>query len=154
LYAFLDKIFNPNGFIRKKDTYYLQAEECICFFSIGKSQFGGRYDHVMGCFLRELHPKEGDFPKFYKSDLKFSLRELSNKDKVKKIFDFENQDFSGSQRELIIEDLIINKAIPFLKDVSSIQGIKNSVKKYKDLRYSITGELMDALGIPYPKPKE
>ncbi len=31
LYSFLDKLFTPRGYIRKKDTYYLNTPECIIF---------------------------------------------------------------------------------------------------------------------------
>ena len=60
LYIFLDELFMPHGFFRKKDTYYFSSDECICFFSIGKSSLGGHYDHVMGCFLKELMKQKKD----------------------------------------------------------------------------------------------
>jgi hypothetical protein len=53
LYIFLDDLFKPQGFVRKKDTYYKSTLDCIVFFSIGKSEFGGRYESVMGSFYKK-----------------------------------------------------------------------------------------------------
>jgi hypothetical protein len=36
LYRFIDTIMIPHGYVRKKDTWYLHSEECICFLSVGK----------------------------------------------------------------------------------------------------------------------
>ncbi len=148
LYSFLDALFKPYGFKRKKDTYYLHSPETICFFSIGKSQFGGNFEHVMGCFLREIHPDIEEFPKYNKSDLKFSLRELADTELVKNVFDFEKRSFNDTQRETKIEELIINYAIPFLQDVSTVNGIRDSLVKYEKLQYWLTGRLTNYLNIP------
>lgn len=147
LYSFLDKLLKPHGFVKNKDTYYLDSKECICFLSIGKSPFGGHYDHVLGGFVKEINEEKGNFPKFNKSHLKYSLRELANPDIVKEVFDLENNKFVNNERELIIEDLIVNYAIPFLKDISSKSGIKNALNKYENLQYSTTLKLKKHLGI-------
>jgi len=113
LYTFLGKLFIPHGFCRKKDTYYLSTDECICFFSIGKSSLGGNYDHMMGCFLKELMIDKDDFPKYNMNHLKFSLRELANRKIVKQVFDFENHAYKNEEREKVIKDLIEKKTLPF-----------------------------------------
>lgn len=152
LYTLLDTLFLPYGFIRMKDTYYYSTDECICFFSIGKSQLGaGRYDHVMGCFFKAIMNKKEDFPVYYKNHLKYSLRELANMKLVKQVFDFENHTYKGNEREKIIERLIEKKAIPFLKKISTKDGILEAVDEYKDLKYRITGDLAEYLNIAYPE---
>src|SRR2546421_6897983 len=98
LYEFLDRLFEAKGFIRKKDTYYLDAPESICFFSIGKSELGGKFDHVMGCFLKSVLKEGEKFPKYNKSHLKFSLRGLADPELVKRAFDFEHSTFKGKER--------------------------------------------------------
>lgn len=150
LYIFLDKLFIPHGYCRKKDTYYFSTIDCICFFSIGKSSLGGHYDHLMGCFLKELMIDKDNFPKYNMNHLKFSLRELANRKIVKEVFDFENYMYKNDEREKIIERLIEKKALPFLKEISTKSGILNAVNKYKDLKYRMKGELGTYLNIPYP----
>ena len=150
LYIFLDKLFFPQGFCRKKDTYYFTTDECICFFSIGKSSLGGHYDHVMGCFLKKLMINEDNFPKYNMNHLKFSLRELANRKIVKQVFDFENHEYKNDEREKVIKNLIEKKALPFLKEISTQKGILDAVEKYKDLKYWMKGDLGSYLNIPYP----
>jgi len=151
LFDFLDKLFIPEGFYRKKDTYYFSTDECICFFSIGKSPFGGYYDHVMGCFLKVLMETKEEFPAFNKNHLKYSLRELANKNLVKQVLNFEKHTYKENEREKILERLIKSKALPFLKEVSTKKGILEAVEKYKDLKYLIKGDLADFLKIKYPE---
>jgi len=151
LFTLLDNLLKPHGFIRKKDTWYLHTPECICFFSIGKSQFGGHYDHVMGCFLKEIHDDLEEYPKYYKNDLKYGLDDLADKQTVKEVLDFQNSKFVQNQREIILKDLIENHAVPFLKDISSKEGIKDSIKKYKGLFNRTKGRLIENLGISLQK---
>ena len=150
LYIFLDKIFVAHGFCRKKDTFYFSTDECICFFTIVKSSLSGHYDHVMGCFFKEIMIDKDDFPKYYKNHLKFSLTHLANRNIVKQVFDFENHSYKYDEREKIIKKLIEEKALPFLKDISTKEGILKAVDKYKDLVHYIIGDLITHLGIPYP----
>lgn len=147
LYNLIDSLLKPKGFVRKKDTYYLHTSECLCFFSIGKSPFGGHYDHVMGCFLREILKLKDEFPKYYKNHLKFNIADIASKEIVKRAFDLENKEFVKDEREIIIKDLIKNCVIPFLSDVSSVKGIMKALKKYKDLKYYVVSDLQDYLGI-------
>ena len=151
LYKLLDQIFEFYGYIRKKDTYYIYTAECICFFSIGKSSLGGHYDHVMGCFLKEIIKEKEEFPMYNKNHLKYSLRELADKALVKRIFDLEDKSFMDEQRERIIRELIEKKAIEFLNDVSSKAGIIRAVSKYRDLIYYIKGDLFTHLNLSLPE---
>jgi len=145
LYHFLDNVFKGHGYVRKKDTYYIHSKECICFFHITKSSFGGQYDHFMGCFLNEINKEKGNFPAYNKCHLRYSLRELADKELVKKAFDLENKEFSNHQREDVITGLINNLAVKFLEDVSTKDGIIKAINKYEDLIYRIKGDLFTHL---------
>jgi hypothetical protein len=145
LFTFLDNLLKPHGFIKKKTTWYLNTPECICFFHIEKSSFGGHYDHVMGCFLKEIHDEIDDFPKYFQNDLKYSLSDLADKDLVVEVLDFENKKFIQNEREDILKDLVENHAVPFLKDISSKEGIIDSIKKYKGLFNRTKGRLIENL---------
>lgn len=147
LYNLIDNILKPKGFVRKKDTYYLHTSECICFFSIGKSPYGGHYDHVMGCFLKAIIKVKDEFPKYYKNHLKFNIADIAGKEIVKKAFELENKEFVKDEREIVIKDLIENYVIPFLNDVSSVKGILKAIEKYENLKYYVVSDLQDYLGI-------
>jgi hypothetical protein len=149
LYKFLDSIFIPNGYIRKKDTYYKHTEECICYFTIGKSPFGGRYDHAMGGFYKPIYEGGSDFPPYHKDHLRYSLEFLTNKEMVRNIFDLEKNDFKENEREHLIRELIELYVLPFLDDISSREGIKRAVDKYDRLKHIMQYPLMLALGISF-----
>lgn len=129
LFALLDSILKREGFKRKNDTYYLNTKDCICFFTINKSRYHDKdfYDHVMGCFVKDLQIEKTEFPKFYTSHLKYTLDEFVKYEEVKKIFRLSNDVYKKNEREKAITDLIINFALPFLKDVGSKKVLDNLI---------------------------
>lgn len=150
LYNLIDSLLKPHNYVRKKDTWYLHTTECICFLSIVKSKFSGAYDHVMGCFLKELYKGKEEFPKYFKNHLKFGIDNFVDKEQVKRVFDLENTEFTGNEREEIIRGYIEKYVIPFLNDVSSKHNIKKAVEKYKDLIYWLDGDLRIKLKLRMP----
>jgi len=145
LFNFIDSILEKEGFIKKKDTWYKSYDECICFFSMGKSPYGGYYEHVMGGFLKELNNSGNEFPAYYKSDLKYTLENLADKELIKRTFDLENGEFTEMEREFVINELMEIYVIPFLKDISSKDFIKEALNKYKGLNNRITLKAKEAL---------
>ena len=148
LFELIDNILKPLGYVKKKDTWYLHAADCICYFNSEKSIYGGgEYGHVMGCFLKEIYEGNDEFPKYYEDNLRYSLSDMMNRDLVQKAFDLECRDFANNERELIITDLIENYAVPFLNDISTKAGIINAVKKYKGLNKRMDLKIKKALAM-------
>ena len=67
------------------------------------------------------------------------------KDRARDLFDLKSGNYSKEERETEIKSVLITYVLPFLNDVSSEKGIITAIKKYKDLRYYIDGELGDYL---------
>lgn len=147
LYDFIDKIIKPLGFIRKKNTWYLHTSDCICFLVIEKSPYGGYYEDLLGCFLKEIYDEWDEFPKYYKNNLKYGISDLTKEEIVRKAFDLEKEKFDDDEREMLIKDLIENYAILFLNDVSTKEGIKHAVQKYKGLKNRMDLKIKKALSI-------
>lgn len=148
LYNLIDSVLKPFKFIKKKETWYRHTDDCICYFTCGKSPYGGgEYGHAMGCFLKEIYEGKDEFPKYYKDNLRYSLSDMANKDVVEKVFNLEGRNFVNNERELIITDLITNHAVPFLNDVSTKEGIINAVDKYKGLKNRMDLKIKKALSI-------
>lgn len=148
LYGFIDSIMKQKGFMKKKDTWYLHTDECICFLNIGKSPYGGYYGDVIGCFLKEIYQDECEFPSYYKCNLKYYLENLTGeRDLVNQVLDLENKSFTKNEREIVLKDLIENYALPFLEEISTKQGIKNASKKYKGLTNRMNMDIKKALSI-------
>jgi hypothetical protein len=146
LVTLIDKLLAPNGYIRKKDTWYLNTSECICFFHLAKSPFRGYYEHVIGAFLKEIMEVPSDFPSFNKSHLKYAAGDIIDEKLVEESFDLENRN-TGMDREIKIEKIITDVVIPFVIDVSSKESIKNALKKYPELIYQTKVQLREHLKI-------
>ena len=146
LISYIDSNILPHGFVRKKDTYYRHTEECICFFHIEKSTFGGRYDNSIGCFLKEINDVKEKYPAYYKCNLKYSLRQLFDKKIVHEAFDLENKMYTNHQREDLLENFI-KGAVIFLDDISTKAGISKAMLKYEDLVHYMDGDLYSHLKI-------
>ena len=147
LFGFMDTLLKPQGYLRKKDTYYLVTSECICFFCIIKSDFGGYYEDLMGCFVKGVYDGKDEFPKYYKNNLKYVLNYFVDSNLVKEVFDLENKTYVANEREFLIKELIEMYVIPFLKDISTKEGIRAAIHKYKELKYYMDYDLRSALGI-------
>lgn len=148
LYNYLDGIFCALGYVRKRNTWYFLTEECICFFVIEKSDYSGSFGDAFGCFVKELPISSGkEFPEYYKSHLRISLSFFVDNEIAEKIFDLENQEFKNHERETVIHDLIVKHTLPFLKTISTKQGIKDVSEEYAQLKYYMYAALREAIGI-------
>jgi hypothetical protein len=149
LIKLIDSLLTSHGFIKKKDTWYNNTKDCICFFSFGKSDLGGgQYNHVFGSFLKELHVDLDEFPKFNMNDLKYNLHEFYGKTAVTEVFNLENRAFVNDEREQLISKYMEQAAIPFLKKVSTKDGILKALKDHPDLKFFCKVRLKEHFGIP------
>jgi hypothetical protein len=145
LFEVVDFVLKPVGYTRKAETWYFHSAECIVFLSLGKSPFAGRYENLLGCFVKKIYKEETQFPKYYKKNLGYSIEEFIGQEKVRKVFDLENKSYQANEREKEIEEILRKYVIPFLNAVSRINGIIAAIKKYKNLRYYIDGDLSEYL---------
>lgn len=140
LLSLIDNILKPLGYVKKKDTWYLHTEECILFFTIDKSPYGGQYGEGFGCFLKELEItwNNKETPPYYKSHLRISLLFFVGNEIVYPLFDLENNSFTNDEREKAIVELVEKYAIPFLNGIQSKEGILETYKKDPGLKITCT----------------
>lgn len=150
LIDFIDAILNKHGFVKKKDTWYKHTEDCICFFTMGKSPYGGYYDHAFGFFLKDINKTGKEFPIFYKCDLKINLQFFADYELVKRVLNLENREFKAVEREFLITEMFDLYVIPFLNDVGSKDGVKAAMNKYNNLIYYLKGDAMRYLKLDHP----
>jgi len=150
LYGFIDTIMKPHGFVRKKETYYLHTEDCICYLVVEKSPYSGKYGLAMGCFYKKLLDATDKFPDYGRDNLRMSVSALADRDTVQRVFDLEDNEFIKSERETQIAYLIEKCFLPFLNEVNTKEGIVAAIKKYEGHRYQLMADLAvkRALGIP------
>ena len=143
----INNFLKPLGFTKKGNTWYLDTDECICFFYFGKNYLG-KIDHLMGCFLKEIMEEKNKFPKYHSCHLRYILDFFDKTQNTQNtILNLENKDFD-SEREEKFDDLMINNAIPFLLLISSKIGIKKAVKKYPKTKLYMFIPIKKAIGIP------
>jgi Domain of unknown function (DUF4304) len=147
LYKFVDSLLSPEGFIRKKETYYLNYPEFIVFFVLLKSEWGGQYGSAMGCMYKELLKEKTEFPRFTKGHIRYSPSHFVDEDLLKRVFDLENNEFKGEERELLIKEIIELYVLPFLKEISTVEGLKMAMDKYEDLHHYARVSIKDALDL-------
>ena len=147
----IDTLLSKEGYIKKKDTWYKHTDECICFFSIGKSPYSGYYDHAFGFFLKDLNTTGHEYPAYYKCDLKIGLEFLADKELVRRVLDIENREFKNTEREFIISELFELYVVPFLTDVSSKESIKLAMSKYENLIHHLNMDARKRLKLKMPK---
>ncbi len=150
LFDLVDELLKKEGFVKKKGTWYRHSQECICFFYLHKCPYGGYYEHVFGFFIKQLNHTGKEYPVFYKCNLKISLDEFADKELVMRVFNLENQEFINKEREFLITEFFELYILPFLKEVSSSEGIISVMSKYKDLIYYVDGEAMEYLKLKHP----
>ncbi len=151
MYEFVDKLLIPEGYIRKKETYYKNNKETITIFVLDKSEFSGKFENLVGCFFKSMMEGRNQYPKYYQNNLKFTLQNIVTKSLlVDKVFDLDNNSFDKNEREKYINDLIIKYGLPFLDLISSSDGIIEAVKKYENLFYTIDVKLRKKLKLKSP----
>ncbi len=151
MYAFFDQILSPHGLVRYKDTWYQDTGECIVFFCVGKDRSAGRYGDQMGSFLKKIMEEQREYPPYFKAPLRFGLDEFVDRGLVTRVFDLKNDEFKNDEREHLMKEFVELYVLPFLKDVSTPAGIKESMTKYPVLTHSTYLTLKSALGIPLPE---
>ena len=109
------------------------------FFTLQKSPYGGYYENLMGCFLKELNTTGKEYPAFNKNDLGYCIENFVDKELVRSVFDLKNCEFEEYQREFYINEFFELYVLPFLNDVSTKEGIKQAITKYEDLIYYVKG---------------
>lgn len=62
LIRILDGLLMPHGFVRKKDNWYLDNEECVAVIGLGKSFYGGQFSVGIDMLLKKLRPDLLPFP--------------------------------------------------------------------------------------------
>ena len=147
----IDTLLSKEGYIKKKDTWYKHTDECICFFSIGKSPYGGYYDHAFGFSLKGLNTTGQEYPAYYKCHLKIGLEFFADKELVRRVLDIENGEFKNTEREFIISELFQLYLLPFLNEVSSQESIKLAMSKYDNLIHYLNMDARKLLKLKMPK---
>jgi hypothetical protein len=151
LTTFITSVLSPFGFVRNKDNWYFITDECICMFHCSKSIFRGKYEPTLAGYYKKVCLPDEDFPVYYKANVRYATNDLTSKDPnsevMEKAFNLLDTQFKGLEREDLIRAMLEDHVVPFLKMISTGEGIKKASRKYKNLKYRIDIETREALSI-------
>jgi len=114
------------GFRKKSGSWYLDKVDSILVVNLQKSNYGEQFYVNLAVWLRALGSDV--FPKEHKCHIRIRLASLVGEE-VTKCFDAQDSTFTDGARARLIRSLMEEHAIPFLRDCSSIKGIRRCLKE-------------------------
>ena len=121
---FLDNIFQPNGFKKKANSWYLENEVLIKKIEVQKSSYGNTYYLNYGFILKKMELENLNMHVFYG----LSSSDSKENQKIKKLLDFENN-ILDEQRQKELGKLVEINMLKKLIDINSEKDIVSELKK-------------------------
>lgn len=148
LVTLLSSLLEPHGFVRVKDDWYLDNNECVSVVGLGKSLYGGQYSISIAILLKQLSPSLLPYPPFhlchFRQNIKFVV---PASDELVISLNLENN-LLPTDRVRIITDSVANYATPFLQSLSKGEIIALEIKNNDNFSPYCRVELKEFLGIP------
>ncbi len=121
----VDRVLNPYGFKRRKNTWYLDAPEIIAVVDLQKSRWGQQFFINLAFYLKSLGSER--FPKENHCHARVRLSALldtAERAKFDQALDLEDTSFSQSQREEVIETALRRSGLPLLQAGRSLDALR------------------------------
>ena len=128
----LDSLLIPRAFIRVKDDWYCDNQECVSVIGLGKSLYGGQFSISIAFLLKELSPSLLPHPPFYLCHFRQAGQFIvPNPKELKEALDLESG-ISTTNRFSVITAAILQYAVPTISRLNSKQVIANEIKTNED----------------------
>jgi hypothetical protein len=128
----LDSILLPFAFIRTKDDWYLDNQECITVIGLGKSLYGGQFSISIALLLKELNPELLPYPPFYLCNFRQGIQFIvPNQSELKAALNLENN-LPATDRANIISIAVNSFALPFILHLNTGRLIAHEIKSNKN----------------------
>lgn len=125
LFRTIDIILKNEGFVRKSDSWYRDAEDAILVCNLQKSQYGEQYYVNLAVWLKALG--EAAFPKENSCHIRVRLNALSPDD-AKNLFDLERSEIADSDREQGVSRVFKQFGLPLFARCSSHRDLENLIE--------------------------
>ncbi|KIC94982.1 DUF4304 domain-containing protein [Flavihumibacter solisilvae] len=147
LIKIISETLGDEGFKKIKSMWYLESEECFAILELEKSPWGGQFSILLDVIVKQLdnsnvpEPINGNF-------ISWELGQYQvDREIVKKNFDLEDDSIPLFERKAFIQEILKYRAMPFLKKVSTIEGIKHEIINNKMIRHHTMPKLWDFLNL-------
>lgn len=128
----LDELLIPRHFVRVKDNWYLDNQECVSVIGLDKSLYGGQFSISTALLLKELAPELLPHPPFHLCNFRMNIKFISpNWNELQTSLNLEN-DLLPANRKHIITTAITLFALPFITSLNSKQSIAHEYKINED----------------------
>lgn len=128
----LDSLLIPRAFIRVRDDWYCDNQECVSVIGLGKSLYGGQFSISIAFLLKELNPRLLPYPPYHLCHFRQASQFIvPNPDELKEALDLESS-VSTTDRVNVITASILQHAVPTISRLNSKQVIANEIKTNED----------------------
>lgn len=144
---FITTTLKPYGFKKRSNIWYLETEECISALALNKSSWSNQFYLDVLLVVKAL--SKGTILKSSSDgEIMWRIDELfEEKRELNEYLDFENVDILSQLRETVLNNALINQALPFLQKLTTVDGIKDMVNKYPKFKYCISDRLWNYLNL-------
>jgi hypothetical protein len=144
---FISSSLKPYGFKKRKNTWYFETDESISTLALTKSSWSNQF--YLDIFLIVKALLKGDIIKNSTGgEIMWRIDELyENKNELNDNLNFDDINIHPKQREIIIKEALLNRGLPFLQGLTSINGIKDLIIKYPKFKYCISDRLWRYLNL-------
>jgi hypothetical protein len=128
LIRLLDSLLVPHAFVRMKDDWYLDNQECVSVIGLSKSLYGGQFYISIAFLLKELSPELLPCPPFHFCHFRQASQFIVPDQQVMKAaLDLEN-DVASADRLRIITLIVTQFAMPLILRLSTKSVIASEYK--------------------------
>jgi hypothetical protein len=130
------------GFQKKSGSWYLNGFETVVVANLQKSNYGEQYYVNLAIWLKAL----GDdlFPKEHKCHIRLRLGSLVGQQPLR-CFDMDDTSITEAARDTSIRTVVEREVIPFLKECSTLKGIRRHLDDGKLRSGFVHRQVLDLL---------
>jgi len=125
------------GFKRKGNIWFVETSDCLAFLQLRQSTWGGGIYYLdIGLVLKGMYttPKMTSEHGILAWEVKFLL---PSEDMLRRATTLSDDSLTSTEKDAVIVDAL-RVAIPFIKRISTIEGIRAELTTNKALRHHVT----------------
>jgi len=151
LLRLLEVHLSVHGFKRNKKTWYLESDECYSVIELDKGTWRTFYYLELTVVLKafkmdaKLSNNEGEILGW---DVELLMPDPLN---IRTALTLADTSMTNKEKDALIVTALEDYAIPFLKRVSALEGLKEELRQNKRMRYHTSAALWEHLQLDVPR---
>ncbi|MBP7515762.1 MAG: DUF4304 domain-containing protein [Flavobacteriales bacterium] len=138
-----------HGFKRTKKTWYLESDDCYSLVELDKGTWGGNYHLNLNVVLKAWGAKPShDNGELLGWGVEVLMPETL---RIREALDLSNMTLTSTERDALLIVALEEYAIPFVKRTSTLEGLKEELRRNKRMRYHTSLILWEHLKLDVPR---